>query len=143
MAVAYVGQHEISDSVLGIDLGRTLRDHYVEVNGCDPATPEEPAPGSGVHTVTDYSNCASGYPVQWVALTVIIYRILQRRVLPTRLPVPVVPFGNFSLSFNQAPKWVPQRVGLGCGGLSCSRTILSICDVNTGMTSTVSDLVSA
>lgn len=65
--IAYLGQNGISDSVLAIDLGRTLRDHYVEVNGCDPATPEEPAPGSGVHTVTDYSNCASGYPVQWVA----------------------------------------------------------------------------
>ncbi|BCS23454.1 alpha/beta hydrolase family esterase [Aspergillus puulaauensis] len=67
LPIAYFGQHGISDSVLGIELGRTLRDHYVEVNGCDPATPEEPAPGSGVHTLTDYSNCASGYPVQWVA----------------------------------------------------------------------------
>lgn len=65
--IAYFGQHGISDSVLGIELGRALRDHYVQINGCDAATPPEPEPGSGMHTVTDYSNCADGYPVQWVA----------------------------------------------------------------------------
>ncbi|KAL4896143.1 Alpha/Beta hydrolase protein [Aspergillus ambiguus] len=65
--IAYFGQHGVSDSVLPIDLGRGLRDHYVEVNGCDPADPPEPSAGSGTHTVTDYSNCSEGHPVQWVA----------------------------------------------------------------------------
>ncbi|KAL4866512.1 hypothetical protein BDV12DRAFT_187368 [Aspergillus spectabilis] len=65
--VAYLGQHGISDSVLPIDLGRTLRDHFVQLNGCDAAIPEEPTPGSGTHTVTDYTGCSEGHPVQWVA----------------------------------------------------------------------------
>lgn len=43
------------------------RDNYVEANCCDPATPEKPTLGSGAHTATGYSDCASGYPVQWVA----------------------------------------------------------------------------
>ncbi|OJJ52784.1 hypothetical protein ASPSYDRAFT_51465 [Aspergillus sydowii CBS 593.65] len=141
LPIAYLGQHGIRDSVLGIDLGRTLRDHYVGVNGCDPATPEEPAPGSGVQQSRITRIAPQGTLTSGLRLTAIIYRILQRRVLPTRLPV--VSCGNFSLSSNQAPKWVPQRVGLGCGGLPCSRIILSTCDVNTGMTPTVSDLVSA
>ncbi|GES64318.1 feruloyl esterase C [Aspergillus terreus] len=65
--IAYFGQHGVSDSVLPIDLGRQLRDHFVQVNGCDAASPQEPAAGSGTHTVTDYTGCSEGHPVQWVA----------------------------------------------------------------------------
>ncbi|KNG86557.1 hypothetical protein ANOM_004896 [Aspergillus nomiae NRRL 13137] len=67
LPIAYFGQHGISDSVLGVELGRTLRDHYVQVNDCDAATPPEPQPGSGTHVVTDYTGCSEGHPVQWVA----------------------------------------------------------------------------
>ncbi|KAE8336781.1 hypothetical protein BDV24DRAFT_178182 [Aspergillus arachidicola] len=67
LPIAYFGQHGISDSVLNVELGRTLRDHYAQVNGCDAATPPEPGVGSGTHVVTDYTGCAEGYPVQWVA----------------------------------------------------------------------------
>lgn len=65
--VAYFGQHGISDDVLPIDSGRQLRDHFVQVNGCDAADPEEPAAGSGTHTTTNYTGCSEGYPVEWVA----------------------------------------------------------------------------
>lgn len=66
--IAYFGQHGVSDNVLPIELGHALRDHFVQINGCsDAETPPEPEPGSGTHTVTDYSGCADGYPVQWVA----------------------------------------------------------------------------
>ncbi|KAI9371058.1 Alpha/Beta hydrolase protein [Aspergillus egyptiacus] len=65
--IAYFGQHGTHDSVLGIQLGRALRDHYAQVNGCDPANPPEPGFGSGTHIVTDYTGCSEGYPVQWVA----------------------------------------------------------------------------
>jgi hypothetical protein len=65
--VAYFGQHGISDDVLPIDSGRQLRDHFVQVNGCDSANPEEPAVGSGTHTTTDYTGCSEDHPVQWVA----------------------------------------------------------------------------
>ncbi|KAL2862295.1 alpha/beta hydrolase family esterase [Aspergillus lucknowensis] len=65
--VAYFGQHGVHDSVLPIDMGHQLRDKFVELNGCDPGNPEEPAQGSGTHIVTDYTGCTEGYPVEWVA----------------------------------------------------------------------------
>jgi hypothetical protein len=64
--IAYFGIHGISDSVLNIGLGRSLRDTFVRNNGCAAQTPREPTAGSGTHITTTYS-CRAGYPVQWAA----------------------------------------------------------------------------
>jgi poly(3-hydroxybutyrate) depolymerase len=64
--IGYFGIHGISDSVLNISLGRSLRDTFVRNNGCAPQNPAEPAPGSGRHITTAYA-CRAGYPVQWAA----------------------------------------------------------------------------
>ncbi|WP_432745426.1 RICIN domain-containing protein [Streptomyces sp. JH002] len=65
--IAYFGIHGISDSVLNIAQGRSLRDRFVSNNGCTSQSPREPAPGSRTHITTTYSNCRAGYPVQWAA----------------------------------------------------------------------------
>jgi poly(3-hydroxybutyrate) depolymerase len=65
--VAYFGIHGTRDSVLGINLGRQIRDTFVRVNGCTPQNPPEPANGSGRHITTAYAGCRAGYPVQWAA----------------------------------------------------------------------------
>lgn len=64
--VAYYASHGASDSVIAISMGRTLRDHFVSVNGCTPQTPE-PASGSGSHVCTTYQGCSAGHPVTWCA----------------------------------------------------------------------------
>jgi poly(3-hydroxybutyrate) depolymerase len=64
--IAYFGIHGLSDNVLGISLGRSLRDRFVRNNGCAAQNPPEPAVGSGTHITTTYS-CQAGYPVQWAA----------------------------------------------------------------------------
>ncbi|KAH9885540.1 alpha/beta-hydrolase [Xylariomycetidae sp. FL2044] len=68
--VAYYGQHGISDQMLPIAMGRSMRDRFVANNGCAAAAggqeePPEPASGSGTHVRTEYKGCA--YPVVWVA----------------------------------------------------------------------------
>jgi poly(3-hydroxybutyrate) depolymerase len=65
--VAYLGIHGISDSVLAISQGRSLRDRFVRNNGCTPTTPREPAAGSLTHVTTAYTGCRAGYPVVWAA----------------------------------------------------------------------------
>ncbi|WP_374199541.1 lectin [Glycomyces sp. YM15] len=65
--VAYLGIHGISDNVLNISAGRSLRDRFVANNGCTPQNAPEPASGSRTHIVTSYSGCRAGYPVQWAA----------------------------------------------------------------------------
>ncbi|NKZ06678.1 glycosyl hydrolase [Actinomadura latina] len=65
--IAYFGIHGVSDSVLNITQGRSLRDKFVANNGCTPQSPREPAPGSRTHITTTYSGCRAGYPVQWAA----------------------------------------------------------------------------
>jgi poly(3-hydroxybutyrate) depolymerase len=65
--IAYFGIHGISDDVLNISLGRSLRDTFVSNNGCAPQNPPEPAQGSLTHVTTAYSGCQDGYPVQWAA----------------------------------------------------------------------------
>jgi poly(3-hydroxybutyrate) depolymerase len=65
--IAYFGIHGISDSVLNISQGRSLRDKFVGNNGCTAQSPREPAPGSRTHITTAYSGCRAGYPVQWAA----------------------------------------------------------------------------
>jgi poly(3-hydroxybutyrate) depolymerase len=64
--IAYFGIHGISDNVLNISQGRSLRDRFVRNNGCAAQSPREPAPGSGTHITTTYS-CQAGFPVQWAA----------------------------------------------------------------------------
>ncbi|GAA2123630.1 hypothetical protein GCM10009802_28090 [Streptomyces synnematoformans] len=65
--VAYFGIHGISDSVLNIAQGRSLRDRFVGNNGCTPQSPPEPGQGSRTHITTAYAGCSTGYPVQWAA----------------------------------------------------------------------------
>ncbi|MFP3986464.1 RICIN domain-containing protein [Streptomyces sp. E11-3] len=65
--IAYFGIHGISDNVLNIAQGRSLRDKFVANNGCTAQRPREPAPGSRTHITTTYSGCRAGYPVQWAA----------------------------------------------------------------------------
>ncbi|MGC4792122.1 RICIN domain-containing protein [Micromonospora sp. DT178] len=65
--IAYFGLHGISDNVLNISQGRSLRDTFVRNNGCAAQNPPEPGPGSRTHVTTAYSGCRAGYPVQWAA----------------------------------------------------------------------------
>ncbi|KAB1162357.1 glycosyl hydrolase [Micromonospora sp. AMSO12t] len=65
--IAYFGLHGISDNVLNISQGRSLRDTFVRNNGCTAQNPPEPGPGSRTHITTTYSGCRAGYPVQWAA----------------------------------------------------------------------------
>jgi poly(3-hydroxybutyrate) depolymerase len=65
--IAYFGLHGITDNVLNISAGRSLRDTFVRNNGCSAQNPPEPASGSRTHITTTYSGCRAGYPVQWAA----------------------------------------------------------------------------
>ncbi|WP_189157623.1 cellulose binding domain-containing protein [Lentzea pudingi] len=65
--IGYMGIHGISDNVLGIGLGRGLRDTFVRNNGCAAQNAPEPSAGSRRHVVTTYSGCRAGYPVVWAA----------------------------------------------------------------------------
>ncbi|OLF14764.1 cellulose binding domain-containing protein [Actinophytocola xanthii] len=65
--IAYMGIHGLTDNVLNISMGRSLRDTFVRNNGCTPQNPPEPAQGSRSHIVTTYSGCRAGYPVVWAA----------------------------------------------------------------------------
>jgi poly(3-hydroxybutyrate) depolymerase len=65
--IAYMGIHGLTDNVLNISQGRSLRDRFVRNNGCTAQNPPEPAQGSRTHIVTTYSGCRAGYPVTWAA----------------------------------------------------------------------------
>ncbi|KFX95751.1 hypothetical protein O988_05655 [Pseudogymnoascus sp. VKM F-3808] len=65
--VPYLGIHGISDSVLNISQGRSLRDKFVANNRCTSQNPPEPARGSRSHIKTVYSGCTTGFPVWWIA----------------------------------------------------------------------------
>ncbi|MGN9908790.1 cellulose binding domain-containing protein [Phytohabitans sp. LJ34] len=65
--IAYMQAHGLSDNVLSISGGRSMRDRFVGNNGCTPANPPEPTQGSGRHTSFTYSGCRAGYPVVWHA----------------------------------------------------------------------------
>jgi poly(3-hydroxybutyrate) depolymerase len=67
LPVAFYASHGLSDSVLDISRGRTLRDHFVQVNGVTPEDPPEPAAGSGTHICTTYKGGSPQYPVEWCA----------------------------------------------------------------------------
>ncbi|KAI0021807.1 Alpha/Beta hydrolase protein [Xylariomycetidae sp. FL0641] len=65
--IAYYGQHGISDQMLPITMGRSMRDRFVKNNGCTAQSPQEPAKSSGTHIKTQYEGCDPAYPVTWVA----------------------------------------------------------------------------
>jgi poly(3-hydroxybutyrate) depolymerase len=65
--IAFYASHGVSDSVLDISSGRSLRDHFVQVNGVTPEDPPEPAVGSGTHICTTYKGGSAKYPVEWCA----------------------------------------------------------------------------
>jgi poly(3-hydroxybutyrate) depolymerase len=65
--IAYFAAHGVSDSVLNISQGRTLRDRFVSNNTCAAQNPPEPAAGSGTHVCTSYQGCSAGHPVTWCA----------------------------------------------------------------------------
>nr|AQQ75130.1 hypothetical protein [uncultured bacterium] len=66
--IAYFAAHGLSDSVLNISSGRSLRDRFVSVNGVTPQNPPEPAVGSGTHICTTYQGGSPSYPVTLVRL---------------------------------------------------------------------------
>ena len=70
-AVAYYGQHGVSDTVLPISGGREMRDRFLRVNGCavgSGGSAGEPRAGSGSsHVKTEYEGCMPDKPVVWVA----------------------------------------------------------------------------
>lgn len=59
--IAFLGSHGVSDDVLNISMGRSLRDRALRNNGCQAQSAPEPSPGSGTHTRTAYS-CRDGFP---------------------------------------------------------------------------------
>jgi poly(3-hydroxybutyrate) depolymerase len=65
--IAYFGAHGISDSVLNISQGRSIRDRIARNNGCSATNAPEPARGSGTHICTSFQGCQDGYPVRWCA----------------------------------------------------------------------------
>jgi poly(3-hydroxybutyrate) depolymerase len=65
--IAYLQAHGLSDNVLSISGGRSMRDRFARNNGCTAASPPEPAQGSGTHTEFHYSGCSAGHPVVWYA----------------------------------------------------------------------------
>jgi poly(3-hydroxybutyrate) depolymerase len=65
--IAYFHAHGVNDSVLSIGGGRNLRDHYADVNGCTPMSPQDPAGNSGTHSCSSYEGCSDGHPVRWCA----------------------------------------------------------------------------
>jgi len=65
--IAYLHAHGLTDNVLSISGGRSMRDRFVRNNGCTAASPPEPAQGSGTHTEFHYSGCSAGHPVAWYA----------------------------------------------------------------------------
>ncbi|EGZ24836.1 hypothetical protein PHYSODRAFT_481159 [Phytophthora sojae] len=60
----FVG-HGVSDPGNLISKGRSMRDVFLEVNGCTNQTAPEPAVGSGSHVKTSYANCTK--PVTFIA----------------------------------------------------------------------------
>ncbi|CAK4647731.1 hypothetical protein AeMF1_019990 [Aphanomyces euteiches] len=65
--VAFWSTHGLADTVLPYAMGRALRDHFLQVNGCEAKNAPEPVFGQP-HTKTVYT-CKAGYPVQFYAHT--------------------------------------------------------------------------
>jgi hypothetical protein len=65
--IAFFASHGLTDTVLDISAGRSLRDHFMQVNGVMPDDPPEPEIGSGTHICTTYQGSSPDYPVVWCA----------------------------------------------------------------------------
>ncbi len=65
--IAFYASHGIADGTVDISWGRSVRDHFVRVNGVTPQEPIEPTVGSGAHVCTVYGGGSSRYPVEWCA----------------------------------------------------------------------------
>ncbi|KAF5334787.1 hypothetical protein D9611_012910 [Ephemerocybe angulata] len=65
--IAYLGIHGVVDSVLNISNGRTLRDRYLRVNGCQSKNAPEPGRGADSNFMKTEYSCTAGYPVWWMA----------------------------------------------------------------------------
>jgi hypothetical protein len=70
--IAYWQMAGQTDNVCTIGAGRTMRDRFVENNGCTPQNPMEPPQPppylvNGGHVCTTYQGCTTGYPVRWCA----------------------------------------------------------------------------
>ena len=63
--VAYLGIHGAADNVLGIGMGRQLRDKWMQTNGCASKNAPEPSSGQQSHMKTVYS--CSKAAVTWIA----------------------------------------------------------------------------
>lgn len=66
--IAYQGVHGVRDGVFNMQTGRSLRDRFVENNGCTPQSAPEPAENSlAPHICTDYECPDNSYPLRWCA----------------------------------------------------------------------------
>jgi hypothetical protein len=70
--IAYWQMHGLTDGTLGIGPARSMRDKFVQNNGCTAQTPPEPPQpppylANGGHICTNYSGCSSGHPLRWCA----------------------------------------------------------------------------
>jgi len=63
--IGFLVSHGVSDPGNLISKGRSMRDVFVEVNGCTNQTAQEPAVGSHSHIKTAYANCTK--PVTFIA----------------------------------------------------------------------------
>lgn len=63
--VAYLGIHGAADNVLPINMGRQLRDKWLQTNGCTSKNAPEPSSGQQAHMKTTYT-CTKA-PVTWIA----------------------------------------------------------------------------
>ncbi|MBN1609198.1 MAG: hypothetical protein JW940_21390 [Polyangiaceae bacterium] len=64
--IAFLGVHGVRDTVIPLTTGWTLRDRFVDVNGCTRQDPREPEMGSLTHICTSY-DCPDRHPVRWCA----------------------------------------------------------------------------
>jgi hypothetical protein len=62
--IAYLGIHGISDGTCNIAGGRSLRDKFVQNNGCTAQSPPEPRSDNLTHTCTTYQGYRTGYPIE-------------------------------------------------------------------------------
>ncbi|KAF9057896.1 fungal cellulose binding domain-containing protein [Panaeolus papilionaceus] len=65
--IPYLGIHGVADSVLNVSNGRSLRDRYLRVNGCQSKNAPEPARGPDSNYIKTEYSCSAGYPVWWIA----------------------------------------------------------------------------
>jgi poly(3-hydroxybutyrate) depolymerase len=65
--IALYASHGLTDGTLNIAWARSLRDHFLKVNGVAPQESDEPAVDSGAHVCTTYEGASPQFPVEWCA----------------------------------------------------------------------------